>query len=219
MSEYDGETGITFAPRKEDPDDDKGLMVEFYMRPISNAVRSNTEGRPIFDQVEYVRISAVGQRNMEVDERVNDTHRRRFANRYARFKSGSEPAGEGTPLEEWPPMTVAQIAELRSLKIRTVEQLANVGDSHLNNLGTGGRQLRDKARAFIQGDGGAAALAEALARATKAEERADQSDALIRQMQQEIIKIQARVDATGGTSQAGVPDYAAAQQAGQFGGS
>lgn len=206
MAEYDGETGITFAPRKED-DDDKGLMVEFYMRPIGNAVRTAAEGRPIFDQVEYVKISAVGQRNMEVDERVNDTHRRRFGNRYDRFKSGSEPVGEGTPLEEWPPLGVAQIAELRAIKIRTVEQLANVGDAHLTNLGTGGRQLRDKARAFVQGDGGAAALAQALADVEAERERGNQLQVQVNQMQAEFAKLQGRVDAMGANAQMQGADY------------
>jgi hypothetical protein len=122
----------------------------FYMRPVHNAWRSKQEGRPIFDEVEYVEIIIPGQRST-VDERVKDEHKRNWAARYKAFKDGLEVAQDGTPLEEWPGVTRSQVEELKFFHVRTVETLAALDDGGLQRaVPMGGHALRAAAKRYLE---------------------------------------------------------------------
>jgi predicted nucleic acid-binding Zn-ribbon protein len=54
---------------------------------------------------------------------------------YARFKAGSEPVLEGTPLAEWPMMSGSAMRELQYLGFKTVEQLSVATDDVKRKLG------------------------------------------------------------------------------------
>jgi hypothetical protein len=54
---------------------------------------------------------------------------------YARFKAGSEPVLEGTPLAEWPMMSGSAMRELQYLGFKTVEQLGAATDDVKRKLG------------------------------------------------------------------------------------
>lgn len=145
---YDPGTGLTFNPNREI--NDARTLVRFFVEPQENAAKSATEGRPIFDDVEMVSITMAADKRTEVIERVKDQHRQRWPELYRAFKEGREQDASGTPLEQWPPMTPARVAELKAVNIRTVEQLAAVSDAGLQQMGLGARQLRDQALAFLQ---------------------------------------------------------------------
>jgi hypothetical protein len=51
-------------------------------------------------------------------------------------------------LEVWPQMTVSMVADLKALKIHTVEQLADMSDSAAQQI-MGNFSLRQKAKAFL----------------------------------------------------------------------
>lgn len=141
----------------------------FYRDKAENAFRSNQEGRPVFDEVEMVEIIIPGQPQSIATRRVKQEHRDRWPQHYAAFKAGLEPAQDGSPLEEWPPLSPAQVANLKALQIHTVEQLAGASDTALEKIGMGARALRDKAAAWLSNAAGGQALSEALARAERAE--------------------------------------------------
>jgi hypothetical protein len=107
---------------------DKSVYVKFYIRPKENEVKSAEEGRPIYEDKEYVEIRTPGNQTNIVQRPVTDMDKRRFAAAYREFKSGNEEQIIGTPLVEAPWITRSQVEELSYLRIRTVEQLANVGD-------------------------------------------------------------------------------------------
>ena len=132
---------------------DKKLMVNFYVRAVENTFKSAQEGRPIFDEVEFVRIIIPGDTKTLIDTKVNAEHRTRFAEMYDRFKKGLTQSTSGTPLEVWPQMTVGQVAELKAMHISTVEQLADLPDALAQKI-MGSHQLRQKAQAFLDAAAG-----------------------------------------------------------------
>lgn len=144
----------------------------FYVRPVQNNFRSQAEGRPIFDERDYVEIIIPGAKDT-VDRQVQEQDKDRWPEQYRRFKEDAEQATDGTPLEQWPAISVSQIAELKAKKIRTVEQLAGVSDGNLANLGLGARQLRDRALAYLEAAAGNAPLDAALLREAKLKEEID----------------------------------------------
>ena len=127
---------------------DSKLYVTFYIRPIKNAFRSEQEGRPIFEEREYIKIIVPGDSKTTVDCPVTDEFRGRFEKQYEKFKKGLAQAVEGTPLEMWPQMTVGLCAELKAMNISTVDQLAELDDSKAQKI-MGSHELRRKAQLFL----------------------------------------------------------------------
>lgn len=131
-------------------------MVEFFIQAVENSFLSEKEGRPIFEDKEFIRIITPGDKHSVVEERVKPQHKEMYKREYEAFQANEVLSPVGTPLKEWAPMTPAMVANLRVLNILTVEQLAEVGDGFLDNIGMGARSLREKARIWLkQADDGA----------------------------------------------------------------
>ncbi len=127
---------------------DSKLYATFYIRPVMNAFKSSQEGRPIYEEKEYIRIIVPGDSKTTVDCPVTEEFRGRFEKQYEKFKKGLEQAVEGTPLEMWPQMTVGLCAELKAMNVITVEQLAALDDSKAQRI-MGSYDLRRKAQLFL----------------------------------------------------------------------
>jgi len=159
---------------------DSKLYVQFYVRPVMNNFRSSEEGRPIYEEKEYIRIIVPGDSKTTVDCPVTDEFRMRFQNQYDKFKRGMEQAVEGTPLEMWPQMTVGLCAELKAMNVTTVEQLAALDDGKAQRI-MGSYDLRRKAQIFLDAAQGEAANNKMAAELQK---RDDEINLLKQQMQQ-----------------------------------
>ena len=109
---------------------DDQLLVIFYMGVLPNDGKTVEMGRPIFDDVESVKIIVPGDRNNVVDRPATAQDKQRFRKQYEAFKAGKSEDEQlsGTRLTEWPFLTRGQCEEFRYLGIRTVEQLAEVRD-------------------------------------------------------------------------------------------
>jgi hypothetical protein len=128
---------------------DEKLRVTFYMKAVKNNFKSDQEGRPIFDEKPYVRILIPGDRNSNLDQPVKKIHMHRFADRWKRFEENSKQSESGTPLEAWPQMTVGRVAELKYLNISTVEHLAELSDTHGQQI-PDFNDLKRRALAFLE---------------------------------------------------------------------
>lgn len=135
----------------------------FYLDPVQDEVASATQGRPIFRQVERVETIMPGNPHTRPVNNVTDEHRGRWPKEYAAFREGIDISPDGTPIEEWPILNRAQVAELKYLGIKTVEHIANLSDHDLQRIGMGGRVLKDKALAFLD-DAASVALSEKLSK-------------------------------------------------------
>ena len=126
-----------------------GVRAEFYMDAVLDQGASIAAGRPIYHDVEFVKIIIPGiVTNVHV-KRVGPVEAQRWAKEYEAFRAGREQPVEGTPLAEWPILTRAMIKELQHFEIRTVEELANLSDIAVQNIGMGGPLLRDRAKAYL----------------------------------------------------------------------
>ncbi len=126
MDTYDGDPNL--FTRQNAGDD--SLFVVFYMGVLKNDAKSVEQGRPIFDDVECVRIIIPGDKNTINDRPASAHDKQRFSKQYAMFKQGlsEEEQVSGTRLTEWPFLTRGQCEELKYIGIKTVEQLAEVRD-------------------------------------------------------------------------------------------
>lgn len=122
--------------------------VRFYTRDKRDADKSRAEGRPVFAPVEYIEILTPGDKDTVVDRPVRPADPYIWTDKYKAFKEGSTQES-GLPLGEWGGVPSHRVAELAHFKVRTVEQLADVPDVNLGQLGMNARAEREKARAYL----------------------------------------------------------------------
>lgn len=128
---------------------DSFLLVAFSVEAVKNESKSLEEGRPIFDEAEFVKIMVPGDRNNVVHRPVNAEDKQRFQRQLEAWRGGKDdPAGSGTPLREWAGLSRSEVAELAHFGVRTVEALASLSDGNARNIGPILR-LRKKAQEYV----------------------------------------------------------------------
>ena len=128
---------------------DKKLWVQFYVNPIMHPIKSTLAGRPVFDEVDYIKIRIPGSQLSVIDAPYKE-YAPRFAARYKQWKSDQKDAITGTPIENFPFLLgkIGLIAELKAMNVMTVEQLAGLNDGWVTNL-MGGIELRKRAQTWL----------------------------------------------------------------------
>lgn len=133
---------------------DKGIFAEFFSDAIIDENETKIQGRPIYRNVDMLRMMFPGDTTKEVIRIVRTEPQGRepadpdrFPRQWAAYKSQIQQVQDGTPIEQWPPINKAQSLELKAMNIHTVEQLAATSDVNLKWMGA--RQLRDNAIAWL----------------------------------------------------------------------
>lgn len=141
--------GAMYVPDRGPDPADKALYVRFFLHPRANPQKSREEGRPIFDQCEFIEIMQPGNKESVISRPATMFDKSRFATQYRAFKEKGEKAVTGTPLEEWGVLNNAQVEELRYFNCVTVEQLAHMQDSLISKF-PGLRPYHDRARVYLE---------------------------------------------------------------------
>jgi len=134
---------------------DKSLYVKFYYQPVLDKTKSLAEGRPIYQDKEYVDIIVPGDKGNVVTRPVRPMDRQRWPEIYKAFQENAEQVQIGTPLAVWPGITRSQVEELKYFKVLTVEQLAHMPDSVAQKF-MGVNTLRTRAQTFLEASKGMA---------------------------------------------------------------
>ena len=166
---------------------DSRLAVKFYKRPVKLENESIEQGRPIFQEFDFIKILVPGDALTEIDTYVTEAHKTRFPIQWANYmnRQGSEIGFSGTPITEWPQISVSQAEELKGIKFHTVESVAHASDQQLQKIGMiagmSPHNFRERAKTFLN-------LASESADISKREEE-------ITQLKEENAKIKAETDA------------------------
>lgn len=124
----------------------------FFTDAIQDHVATAKEGRAIFVEVEFVEIIAPGNPYNKPVHKVTDDDRQMWPAEYDAFRKGMEISADGTPLEQWPLLKRAMVMQLKHLGFNTVEQVAAMSDLAIQQVGMGGRNLKENAIAFLDVD-------------------------------------------------------------------
>jgi hypothetical protein len=166
---------------------DSKLAVTFYKRSMKQEDESIAAGRPIFKEFDFVRICVPGDSLTEIDTYANESHKARFPRQWAYYQNqvGSDEKIVGTPVEQWTLISRSQAEELKGIKFRTVEDIANCSDQQLQRIGMiagmSPHAFREKAKAFLN-------LANDSAEVAQREEE-------LQALREENAKIKAETDA------------------------
>lgn len=120
----------------------------FYSKPKFMKAKSEIEGRPVYEPVDYVKILVPGQRD-HWEGPVKDDHKGRWPVQWQGYLAKREVV-DGTPIETAGFLSPEQVAVCKHLHIVTVESLRDLPDASLPQLGIGGRKARDLAKQHLQ---------------------------------------------------------------------
>ena len=141
--------------RKYDPNggqvqfgSDQRLFVEFSSRAVIDEIASTAEGRPRHKQVDYIRIQQPGERDC-ILRPAHDGDRARFRNHWQAYLDGRQSIPDGTQLSVLFPVNPEIVENLKVDKIFTVEQLAGLTDTQIQNIGMGARGWQQKAAEYL----------------------------------------------------------------------
>lgn len=128
----------------------------------TNEVDEN--GLPVFRTVEYVELLIAGDKGNAPVKRVTEGIKQQFPNEYGIWKSkriNPDMIGDGIPLSLWPLIPTEMAKALEFMNVFTVQQLAALSDSAISKPGAIGlRDMREKAKAFIDSAKSAAPIAK-----------------------------------------------------------
>lgn len=113
---------------------DQNLVVRFYFNKIH-------------DQ-NFIRINIPGDQKTEYDRPVTERDKARFKGQWEQFISQQQQTNGQSPIDELG-LNDAQIEHLRHFHITTVEQLANLSDTFIQQVGMGTRELQKKAMNYL----------------------------------------------------------------------
>ena len=130
---------------------DASMLCIFYKRAVHNPIKSAHEGRPIYEDMDYVRIQQPGETTQVVDRPAQDTDKRRWPAQWQAYAAGKDQVAEGTPLGLLFPRHPSAIAMLQAIGIMTVEHLANASASAIAAIGMHGQDYVNYAQKYIKG--------------------------------------------------------------------
>lgn len=69
---------------------------------------------------------------------------------YENWQKGHETPEDGFPVRNWPILTPAQVTNMHAMSTFTIEQVANWSESAMGMYGMGGRELKERAKLWLQ---------------------------------------------------------------------
>lgn len=140
----------TFDGNSAQRADDAKVMAEFYTRSVVDGAASRDAGRPIHRDITNVKITQPGEGRLSVyDQPATDEDVARFPRQWQQYKAGQAQEVVGSPLTLLFPDNPAIVANLKFMSVFTVEQLAELPDTALQNVGMGARAWQEKAKAYL----------------------------------------------------------------------
>jgi len=144
------------------PQYESHVFATIYQEAVELKAESEKEGRPIFTDLPFIRITIPGDTNNIIERKLTEQDKHKYPKAWAEYQRGESQGFTGTPLEQWTQITRAQVKESKYFECHTVEQLAGLTDSHCQKMGMGFRDLREKAKAYLNvAESSAAATAQA----------------------------------------------------------
>lgn len=142
---WNGNVGIT-----EYGNGDRGMVVMFFNKAVHNPAKSAQSGRPVYEDVTYVRIHPPGERLNIIERVADESHKRRWPMHWQAFMQKKEQFQEGTPIDLLYPEHPSIGAMLRSNGVHTVEQCAELSGNAIDSVGMGAQSYVNMAQKYLK---------------------------------------------------------------------
>jgi hypothetical protein len=130
--------------------DDK-MAVWFFTKAVKHAKKSEEQGVPVFEAMDYVHVQQPGERDYQ-ERPVKPSDKDRWPRQWSFYKEGKDQKiGDGTPLPLLFPQNPEIVEMLHGQHVFTVQQLAVLTAEAQSRLGMGGMMWVQKAEKFLAG--------------------------------------------------------------------
>lgn len=131
-------------------EEDKRAIVFFHKQAVWNEVKSIQAGRRIYDEQDFVSIQWPGEREQKIDRPVKlNEDPYRWPRQWEQYRNRQEQTVDGTPLDLLFVHHPGIADNLKSAGVSTVEQLANLSATGMQNIGMGAQDYVNYARAYL----------------------------------------------------------------------
>lgn len=152
--------------------------VEFKRVALPDPVKSQELGRRVTKDVDFAFIMQPGSKDQvervaeewlasikqkAIDATADaypDEWVKAFHDKYKAWKDGHDAPLNGTSVKEWAYLSPAQAENFISMGLLCIEDVAAMTEDAMNRFGMGARELREKAREWLQGQKSASSLAD-----------------------------------------------------------
>lgn len=128
--------------------DDSRLFVKFETRSMLNPIKTQEQGCAVHDPVPYVHIQQPGERDCTIRP-ATILDQRRFRAQWQQYMDGRTEDPSGTPLSLLFPNNPEIVDNLKYFRISSIQQLAGLNDTQVQNIGMGGMMFREKAVTYL----------------------------------------------------------------------
>lgn len=156
-----------------DPASDAKKSVIFYVRPVLDRPKSQAEGRPYYNDVVYVRMQDPGDKTTIHDRPATMAEQTRFPRQWALFQQGRGGEHPGTDLVHLFPDNPSIVATLKHNNVHTVEMLAGLTSTSMQQIGMGGLEWQQRAVRFMENAKDASMMTRMNAELAKRDEQID----------------------------------------------
>ncbi len=145
-------------------DQPKPPYVEFEVRPVEDRSASEAQGHVAYRDEIYAIVTPAGTRDRlekvaeewikgleegVQQERIPAEWLDGYRRRLEAFKNGQEAPVDGTAIQHMTTLTPAQVKNCLNANVRTVEDLSTATEEAMTRIGMGGRELKAKAKAWL----------------------------------------------------------------------
>jgi hypothetical protein len=123
-------------------------IFEYLPKCVNQRDVDKHDALPKFESQVYIRkfIDRLNERS----NRATDKDKRAYPKQYEAFLNSEKQKQSGAPLVQLPCIDPAQIKNLETCNVYTIEQLSEIGYSVLSSIGHGGQTLQTKAKEYLQ---------------------------------------------------------------------
>lgn len=125
-------------------------IIQFFLGAVKNETKSKEQKKPVHDENEFIRIMFAGDNSKVIERIVSETDQERYSIQYNKWKESADELFSGTPLTELKFMNTAMISDLHHHRVMTVEALADLSDTALQQIGMGARDWKNKAEEYLK---------------------------------------------------------------------
>lgn len=129
---------------------ESNVYATFYTDAILMGYKSEIAGKPVYEDVPFIKIIIPGDKNNIIDRKAKDADKIKYKAAWEAYQRAEENNGiNGTPIEKWSQISKSQIKEAKYYEVHTIEHMAGLTDAHIQKLGMGFGDLRRKAKAYL----------------------------------------------------------------------
>ena len=145
-------------------DQPKPPYVEFEVRPVEDRSASEAEGHLVYRDEVFAIVTPAGTRDRlekvakdwieglkegAQQDRIPHSWVEAYQHKLSLFMTNQEVPLDGTPIQSMTTLSPAQVKNCLNANIRTVEDLAEATEEAMLRIGMGGRELKQKAKAWL----------------------------------------------------------------------